>query len=297
MSTKKFIKLSYKLSLFLFIFICPLFIKTEVYAATTDIPIYRLYLPDNGEHLMTSDYNEVRTLVLNHGWTFEGIGWHAPSTGTPVYRLYNSGLGNHLYTTDTNEVKVLTTYHGWTLDNNGKPLFYSGGSVNIYRLYNINLNGMHLLTTDNNEYNTLPQHGWTKEGIKLQATKLGNSSIQAQVEAAVNGERAEHGLLPVSATPALLAASDKRAHEIALTYSHFRPDDTICFTVFDEFNLDPSFFGENIAKGQINSIDVVDAWMHSPGHRANILNPNFKRLGVGYYYNNGARCWVQLFTD
>ncbi|HEL2402360.1 TPA: excalibur calcium-binding domain-containing protein [Streptococcus suis] len=145
-------------------------IQTSVSA---DTPIYRLYNRQNGEHLYTTDANEKDVLYNQHGWGYEGIGWNAPDTGTPVYRLYNAGLQNHLYTSDTNEVAVLTSKHGWTSDNNGQPVFYSGGTVPIYRVYNFKLRGLHHWTTDLNEYNVLPSHGWSQEGVKFYATSLG----------------------------------------------------------------------------------------------------------------------------
>lgn len=124
------------------------------------VAIYRLYLPDNYEHLYTTSKREVRILTRENGWEYEGVAWFAPSSGTAVYRLYNPGLQNHLYTTDLNEINELTSKHGWVKDNNGAPLFYSGGSTPIYRLYNEALRGLHLWTTDNNEYNVLPGNGW-----------------------------------------------------------------------------------------------------------------------------------------
>ncbi|MDR0297889.1 MAG: hypothetical protein LBI11_04470 [Streptococcaceae bacterium] len=145
------------------------------------VPIYRLYNPVNGEHLYTEDANEKDVLSTSRGWTYEGTGWQAPSTGTPVYRLYNPTLKNHLYTTDTNEVKTLTKGNGWQSDNNGNPLFYSGGSVSIYRLYNKGLAGMHLLSTDTNEYNTLPKYGWSQEGTKLYGVEKGTSVAPAPI--------------------------------------------------------------------------------------------------------------------
>lgn len=144
--------------------------QTSVSATT---PIYRLYNRQNGEHLYTTDANEKEILYKQHGWGYEGIGWNAPDAGTPVYRLYNAGLQNHLYTSDVNEVRVLTSKHGWTSDNNGRPVFYSGGSVPIYRVYNFNLRGLHHWTTDVNEYNVLPNYGWSQEGVKFYATSLG----------------------------------------------------------------------------------------------------------------------------
>ncbi|WP_049618577.1 hypothetical protein [Streptococcus sp. X13SY08] len=72
-----------------------------------------------------------------------------------------------------NEINVLTSRHGWTKDNGGRPVFYSGGNVNIYRVYNQKLRGLHHWTTDSNEYNVLPGHGWSQEGVKFKATYTG----------------------------------------------------------------------------------------------------------------------------
>lgn len=143
---------------------------TQYYADTvTSVPVYRLFNPDNGEHLYTTDANE-KDIIYKQGWGYEGIAWYAADkTGDPVYRLCNPQTGYHLYTTDTNEVKVLTTSQGWTKDFNGKPLFYSDGSVPVYRLFQ----GVHHLTTDLNEYNALPQSGWQQEGEKICAVKTG----------------------------------------------------------------------------------------------------------------------------
>ena len=147
-------------------------------AADTTVPIYRLYNPDNGEHLYTTDANETRVLYHEHNWGYEGIAWYAPNgTGTPVYRLYNPVLCNHLYTTDTNEVHVLTTTTEWISDNNGQPVFYSDRSIPVYRVYNRELQGMHHLTTDRNEYDTLPTYGWEQEGVSLYAKVIGSPII------------------------------------------------------------------------------------------------------------------------
>lgn len=151
-----------------------------VKAETVDTtPIYRLYNPDNGEHLYTTDANERDVLYSSYGWGYEGIAWYASTSGTPVYRLYNNVLCNHLYTTDLNEIKVLTSMPdtAWTVDNNNQPLFYSDGEVPIYRVYNEGLQGMHHLTTDKNEYDTLPQFGWAQEGVSLYAVAIGEPKV------------------------------------------------------------------------------------------------------------------------
>lgn len=141
--------------------------------AQAETPIYRLYNRSTGKHLYTRDVNEKNVLYEQHGWGYEGVGWYAPDNGVPVYRLYNPSLKNHLYTSDTNEVRILTSRHGWRQDNNGRPVFYSGGRIPIYRVYNASLNGRHHWTTDANEYNVLPRHGWRQEGVKFYAERRG----------------------------------------------------------------------------------------------------------------------------
>ena len=271
--------------------------------ATQGIPVYRLYTPVNGEHLYTTDQNEVSVLTGRYNWVYEGIGWLAPAEGKPVYRLYNAILNNHLYTTDTNEVKVLTTKHGWTLDNKGKALFYSGGSMGIYRLYNEGLKGMHLLTIDSNEYKVLPSHGWQQEGTKLyclgkaSGSKLipNNDAFVDEVIKLVNVERKKAGLSELKKNKELCTAANARANEITKVFAHERPDGTSCFTVFSEYNISYMSAGENIAMGQSTPSEVVTAWMNSPGHKANILGEKFKEIGIGAIYYDGLYHWVQLF--
>ncbi len=157
------------------------------------IPIYRLYNPDNLEHLFTSDLNEKETLYNKHEWGYEGIAWYSQSSGTPVYRLYQPKLRNHLYTTDLNEVNVLQKYHGWTIDNQGKPLFYSSGSIPVYRVYNKSLNGLHHWTTDANEYSVLGTRGWSREGAKFYAAKLGEPIYTQYLDTQTQGNTSVSG--------------------------------------------------------------------------------------------------------
>lgn len=178
--------------------------QTAKAAETTDnTPIYRLYNPDNGEHLYTTDANERDTLYASYGWGYEGVAWYSADEGTPVYRLYNNVLCNHLYTTDLNEIKVLTSMDNtaWTVDNNNEPLFYSAGDVSIYRVYNEGLNGMHHLTTDKNEYDTLPAYGWTQEGVSLKAVAVGEPITTEYFEG--REERILSKLLATGADPYL----------------------------------------------------------------------------------------------
>ena len=81
--------------------------------------MHRLYNQWTGEHFYTADENERESLV-GVGWTYEGIGWHAPAEGDDVYRLYNSWVtgGDHHYTLDADERDALVSV-GWTDEGTG----------------------------------------------------------------------------------------------------------------------------------------------------------------------------------
>lgn len=123
------------------------------------------------------------------------------------------------------------------------------------------------------------------------------SGYEAEVIRLVNDIRTQQGLPELTTSSNLSKAAALRAEEIVTLYSHTRPDHSSCFTVLPTFGVSFRTAGENIAAGQPTPSAVVNAWMNSPGHRANILNPEFKSLGVGYVSGQGSygHYWVQLF--
>ena len=113
----------------------------------------------------------------------------------------------------------------------------------------------------------------------------------------VNIEREEVGLKPLRLSPQLMQAADIRAKELLQRFSHTRPDGTGCFTAV---STSYRYIGENIAAGQSSPQEVVEAWMNSQGHRENILNPNFDKMGIGYVYSPNSEYrhyWAQLFMN
>lgn len=99
--------------------------------------------------------------------------------------------------------------------------------------------------------------------------------------------------------PVTANAAQTRAEEIAVVNSHVRPDGSKCFTVLKDYNVTDAPTGENAAWGSVSPEEVVNAWMNSEGHRANILNPEARKMSVGYYYNSTSTWghqWIQLFT-
>lgn len=119
------------------------------------------------------------------------------------------------------------------------------------------------------------------------------SAFELEVLRLTNLERLKEGLDPLTTTEIHQQAAHIRAEEVLSLFSHDRPNGTDCFTVLDELGIDYWSAAENIAKGQGNPAAVVNAWMNSPGHRNNILNPRLGHMGVG----EKNRAWVQIFTD
>lgn len=115
----------------------------------------------------------------------------------------------------------------------------------------------------------------------------------------VNEERAKVGLDPLEADSTLDEAADIRVKELVTSFSHTRPNGTDPFTVLDELGYSYSAAGENIAAGQSSPAAVVESWMNSEGHRANILSPDYTKLGVGYCKASDiyGHYWVQLFSN
>ena len=126
------------------------------------------------------------------------------------------------------------------------------------------------------------------------------SNYRQEVLNLVNAERAKYGLQPlVMGDAKLTAAAQQRAEEIATVNSHVRPNGTKWYTVLSEYGVTDAAAGENAAWGSVSPEEVVNAWMNSEGHRANILNPEARAMGVGYYYNSSSTWghqWIQLFT-
>lgn len=122
-------------------------------------------------------------------------------------------------------------------------------------------------------------------------------SFAEQVVKLVNEERAKAGLNEVVLDKELEAAAFIRAKETEISFSHTRPDGRSFVSVLNDQGISYRGAGENIAWGQSSPEEVMRGWMNSDGHRANILNPNFTTIGVGYYQNaNGRNYWTQLFT-
>lgn len=143
--------------------------------------------------------------------------------------------------------------------------------------------------------NTKPDTSEEKEETTADVTQFAQKVLEL-----VNKARAEEGLDALVLDEKVMAAADVRAKELVVNYSHERPvTGASPFTALNEAGAEYQMAGENIAAGQATPEMVVEAWLNSEGHRANILNPDFKKLGVGYSAaeDDYGHYWVQLFTD
>ncbi|MER5632819.1 sigma-70 family RNA polymerase sigma factor [Streptomyces nitrosporeus] len=122
-------------------------------------------------------------------------------------------------------------------------------------------------------------------------------SVADQVVRLVNAERAEAGCGAVSGNSLLAKAASRHSADMAARdyFSHTSPDGTDPGARITTAGYRWSTYGENIAKGQSTAAAVMEAWMNSPGHRANILDCAFEEIGVGVEDSPEGPVWTQNF--
>ncbi len=126
-------------------------------------------------------------------------------------------------------------------------------------------------------------------------TDAATSRFRVEVCSLVNQARAQYRLVPLR-----LASLHNRAaqgHAVDMInngfFDHRGSDGSTPFLRMSAVGIQYVHAGENIAQGQRTSAEVMNGWMNSSGHRANILSTYYRRIGIGYY----QRAWVQNFTN
>lgn len=194
----------------------------------------------------------------------------------------------------------------WQNDDGSWPAdswqWLDGNQDGISECYYFNSDGYMLVDTRTpDHYDVNADGAWIVNGaIQTRGQSQGqNRSPGQQILDLVNQERRKAGVGSLSWDEAVAVCADVRAEEITRLFEHERPDGSRFYTVFDEYGVYREALGENIAEGQPTPQAVMEDWMNSPGHKANILNPNFHKLGVGFYQGSEGyqRYWVQLFTS
>lgn len=133
-----------------------------------------------------------------------------------------------------------------------------------------------------------------------QSVPKSDVSQQAQdVLSLVNAERQKQGLSSLTLSSKLTAVANEKARDMAVNnyFSHTSPTYGSPFQMLQQYGIQYRTAGENIAAGQRTPQEVMNSWMNSSGHRANILNSSYTEIGIGYYAGGSYGTeWVQLFT-
>lgn len=198
----------------------------------------------------------------------------------------------------TPAVKVV----GETLNGKGAYYFYSSsGKI----LGNIPIEYLTTIIRENglSDYEADEQKAWFVENFNIYRgldagsyESSSNSSADTDIDEfceevirLTNKEREKEGLDPLTADSDLMDFAQVRAEEISEYFSHHRPDGV------SEGPYPDYMIGENIAKGYKTPEEVMDGWMNSDGHRAEILFADNSKIGVGVYKSGGLLYWVQVF--
>lgn len=123
------------------------------------------------------------------------------------------------------------------------------------------------------------------------------TSYEQEVIRLVNEIRVQNGLKALTydwelARVARFKSQDMKDNKY---FSHTSPVYGTPFQMIKNFGISYRSAGENIAKGYATPQAVVNGWMNSSGHRANILNANYTHIGVGYV--SGGNYWTQMFIS
>ena len=145
--------------------------------------------------------------------------------------------------------------------------------------------------------------GTRRDSIVVTVVESPKLRWEYEVLSLVNQERVRNGLEKLTWGETCADAADLRARELVANYSHTRPDGSSWDTACDAPDKNATYVeGENLVVGSsaVSPETTVAAWMNSEAHRANILNPSFTKLSVGYYFDANTHYkthWSQYFAN
>ncbi|MFQ9288524.1 MAG: CAP domain-containing protein [Intestinibacter bartlettii] len=165
-----------------------------------------------------------------------------------------------------------------------------------------NNNNQHQDKDDNNQDNNNNQDQDKDDNNQNDDNNSSNingfSKEQVEVLNLVNKERKANGLKPLTLNKELSNVANIKSRDMIEKgyFDHTSPTYGSPFDMMKKFNISYNTAGENIAMGQKTPSEVMNSWMNSSGHRANILNSTYTELGVGIQKDsNGTIYWTQMF--
>lgn len=145
--------------------------------------------------------------------------------------------------------------------------------------------------------------GLRRDSIEVIVVEAPKVKWEYEVLSLVNQERVRNGLSKLSWGDTCADAAETRAYETTQLYSHTRPDGTPWSTACEAPDNGSKYVeGENLVVGSsaVSPETTVAAWMNSEDHRANILNPDYTKLSVGFYFDPASQYkthWSQYFSN
>ncbi|MCC0728083.1 MULTISPECIES: CAP domain-containing protein [unclassified Clostridioides] len=154
-------------------------------------------------------------------------------------------------------------------------------------------------STNKPEDSNKPEDNKPEDNNNSGSTTGNFSAYQKEVVDLVNVERSKAGLNPLTLDADVSNVATKKSQDMIDNnyFAHNSPTYGSPFDMLKKFGISYKTAGENIAMGQKTPKEVVNAWMNSEGHRKNILNPNYSKIGVGVAQKSGGSIyWTQIFV-
>jgi len=187
----------------------------------------------------------------------------------------------------------LTVLHNYRLSDNGESALYLRGNYYLTVYYDKH---------DNNRVQAIQLIDRAVEqrmqGIYGQPDDKLAASYERQIFELANASRVRNGLKALAWDQSAASAARKHSRNMAVQrfFDHTDPDGLSPFDRMKREGIEYSAAGENIAYGQKDALEVHVGWMNSEGHRRNLLNASYERLGVGVYLNGeGVPYYTQNF--
>ncbi|MBI6864797.1 CAP domain-containing protein [Lysinibacillus fusiformis] len=199
-------------------------------------------------------------------------------------------------TTEGNSVKQTTNckvYYKWS-NNHKWNIQFPQASTPSNETPSTNTNNT--AATPNNNQSLQNEKPATPPASSTPSTTTSDvNAFEQEVVKLTNAERTKAGLSPLQTDDKLMAAAREKSQDMQSNnyFSHTSPTFGSPFDRMKALGITYKSAGENIAQGQRSPQEVVQAWMDSPGHRANILNGKFTHIGVGYV--KSGNYWTQQF--
>ena len=146
-------------------------------------------------------------------------------------------------------------------------------------------------TNNNTNNNNVPNDNINNSGVAVSTQK----KMEDEVLVLVNKERAKNGLKALTMDENVRKVARIKSSDMSTKnyFSHTSPTYGSPFDMLKSFGISYKSAGENIAQGYTTAEAVVNGWMNSSGHRANILNASYTKIGIGYEANGNY--WTQMF--